>query len=70
MTSRDNIPERFRQRIQEAKEQQLEELNLSNHLGADDSQKLTQILDEVFELTHFNSSAKTNQNMIGMNLII
>ncbi len=52
MTSRDNIPERFRQRIQEAKEQQLEKLDLSNDWKADDSQKLTQIPDEVFELTH------------------
>ena len=45
MTSRDNIPERIRQRIQQAKKQQLEQLDLS--FG-----QLTQIPDEVFELTH------------------
>ena len=42
--SLDNIPKRFRQRIQEAKEQQLEELDLSYG-------ELTEIPDEVFELT-------------------
>ena len=50
--NQDTIPERFRQRIQEAKEQQLEELDLSSDYWAEDSQKLTQIPDKVFELTH------------------
>ncbi len=43
--SQDTIPEFFRQRIQAAKEKQLEELDLSNA-------KITQIPDEVLELTH------------------
>ena len=50
--SQDNIPEHFRQRIQEAKEQQLSELDLSNPYFAEDSQKLTRIPPLVFELTH------------------
>ncbi len=50
--SQDTIPELFRQRIKEAKEQQLEELDLSNEWNTAASQKLTQIPDEVFELTH------------------
>ena len=39
--SQDTIPERFRQRIQKAKEQQLSELDLSNPYLAEDSHKLT-----------------------------
>ena len=50
--SQENIPERFRQRIKKAKEQQLEELDLSNELDANYSEKLTRIPDEVFDLTH------------------
>ncbi len=50
--SLENIPERFRQRIQAAKEQQLEELDLSYDLDADEKEKLTQIPDEVFDLNH------------------
>ena len=42
--NQENIPKRFRQRIQAANEQQLEELDLSN--GG-----LTEIPDEVLELT-------------------
>ncbi len=45
MCHQDPIPERFRQKIQEAKEQHLEELDLSDG-------QLTKIPDEVFELTH------------------
>ena len=48
----DNIPERFRHRIQEAKEKQLEELDLSNYWKTDDKDKLTKIPEEIFELTH------------------
>ncbi|MGK7937635.1 MAG: COR domain-containing protein [Xenococcaceae cyanobacterium] len=61
--SLDTIPERFRQRIQEAKEQRLEELNLSNEWYADDSQKLTQIPDEVFELTHLKKLDLKSNNI-------
>ena len=50
--SQDTIPERFLQRIKEAKEQQIEELNLSNYYLTKENQKLTHIPDEVFELTH------------------
>ena len=50
--SQDNIPQRFLDRIKIAKEQQLTELDLSNDLSATDDQKLTQIPDTVFELTH------------------
>ncbi len=45
--NQDTIPERFLQRIKEAKEHQIEELDLSNG-------QLTQIPDEVFELTHLH----------------
>ena len=46
--SQDNIPERFLQRIKQAKELKLvEELDLSNDWNADDSQKLTRIPDAV-----------------------
>ena len=48
----DNIPEHFRHRIQEAKEKQLEGLDLSNNRNADDKDKLTEIPPEVFELYH------------------
>ena len=47
-----DIPEHFRRRIQEAKEKQLEELDLSNDYRTDDKYKLTEIPEEVFELTH------------------
>ena len=50
--SQENIPEVFRQRIQTAKKRQLESLDLSSYHWAEDSQKLTQIPEEVFELTH------------------
>ena len=43
-----DIPERFRQRIQEAKEKHLEELDLSSN----DREKLTEVPPEVFDLTH------------------
>ena len=48
----EDIPERFRQKIQEAKEQQLEELDLSNNGNTDYKDKLTEIPEDVFELTH------------------
>ncbi len=48
--SQDTISQHFRQKIKEAREQQLFELDLSyDYYG---SEKLTQIPDEVFELTH------------------
>ncbi len=51
--SQDNIPERFLQRIKQAKKPKLiEELDLSNDWNTNDSQKLTRIPDAVFELTH------------------
>ena len=59
----DNIPERFRLRIQEAKEKQLEELDLSNEWNADDKDKLTEIPAEVFELTRLKF-LKLNYNSI------
>ncbi len=54
--SLDNIPKRFRQQIQEAKEQQLEELDLSN--GG-----LTEIPDEVFKLTHLKELNLSNNRL-------
>ncbi len=48
--SQDNIPEHFRQRIQAAREQQLEELDLSAGWGS--REKLSQIPNAVFELKH------------------
>ncbi len=51
--SQDPIPEFFRQRIQTAKEQQLEVLDLSSychHFGR--QTQLSRIPDKVFELTH------------------
>ena len=48
----DNIPEHFRLRIQEAKEKQLEKLDLSNKYRAINSNKLTIIPKEVFTLKH------------------
>ena len=59
----DNIPERFRHRIQEAREKQLEELNLSNDWNTDNKDKLTEIPEEVFELTHLKM-LKLNNNLI------
>lgn len=49
------IPERFRQRIREAKQKQLEQLDLSNNLLVDDSQKLTIIPVSVLKLNHLKS---------------
>ena len=48
----DDTPEHFRKRIQEAKEQQLEELDLSYYWNTDDPDKLTKILEEVFDLKY------------------
>ena len=50
-----DIPERFRQRIQEAKDKQLEKLDLCDSFLADDKDKLTEIPPEVFELTHLKT---------------
>ena len=44
------IPEHFRRRIQQAKEKQLEKLDLSNDWNTNDNEKLTRIPDEVFQL--------------------
>ncbi|MDJ0687379.1 MAG: COR domain-containing protein [Xenococcaceae cyanobacterium MO_188.B32] len=48
------IPERFLEKIKEAKERELEALDLSSY-DLDDREKLTIIPDEVFELTHLKS---------------
>jgi hypothetical protein len=45
-----NIPEHFLKKIQEAKEKQLKELNLSCGLNTPDEQKLILIPAEVFVL--------------------
>jgi Leucine-rich repeat (LRR) protein/GTPase SAR1 family protein len=45
-----NTPQRFLEKIREAKEKQLKELDLSNHSGTDNKEKLTEIPAEVFEL--------------------
>ena len=59
-----DIPERFRLRIQEAKEKHLEELDLSsNDYGSNEREKLTEIPPEVFELTHLKI-LKLDQNQI------
>ena len=50
------IPQRFRERIQEAREKQLEELDLSGG-------KLTQFPDEVFDLTHLKKLDLRNNNI-------
>ena len=50
------IPQRFREKIKEAKEQQLEELDLSYG-------QLTQIPDEVFELIHLKKLDLNNNNI-------
>ena len=44
------IPEHIRQKIQEAKEQHLKELDLSNDWGNKEEKKLIEIPAEVFEL--------------------
>ena len=49
--SKNNIPEHFLEKIKEAKEKELEELDLSSY-EADNREKLTIIPDEVFELNH------------------
>ncbi len=50
--SQDNIPQRFRERIKEAREKQLEELDLSTNYYSNFSQQLTQIPHIIFELNH------------------
>ncbi len=45
-----NTPQRFLEKIREAKEKQLKKLDLSNGWGTDDKEKLTEIPAEVFEL--------------------
>ncbi|MEH2256825.1 COR domain-containing protein [Nostoc sp.] len=45
-----NTPQRFLEKIREAKEKRLKELNLSNDWNTDDKEKLTEIPAEVFEL--------------------
>ena len=58
-----DIPEHFRQRIREAKEKQLEELDLSNHYGTDDKDKLIKVPPEVFELTHLKVLKLSNNTI-------
>ncbi len=50
-----HIPPKFQARIKEAKEQGLTKLDLSNDLGTDDADKLTEIPAEVFELKQLES---------------
>ncbi|MCW5312506.1 GTPase [Nostoc sp. KVJ3] len=45
-----NTPQRFLEKIREAKNKQLKELDLSNHLGTHNKEKLTEVPAEVFEL--------------------
>ncbi|MCL6750454.1 leucine-rich repeat domain-containing protein [Nostoc sp. CCCryo 231-06] len=45
-----NTPQHFLEKIREAKEKQLTELDLSNDWGTNDKEKLTEIPAEVFEL--------------------
>ncbi|MEH2356125.1 COR domain-containing protein [Nostoc sp.] len=45
-----NTPQRFLEKIREAKEKQLKELDLSSNRRTDDKEKLTEIPAEVFEL--------------------
>ncbi|MEJ6480822.1 COR domain-containing protein [Nostoc punctiforme UO1] len=45
-----NTPQRFLEKIREAKEKQLKELDLRGTLGIDDKENLTEIPAEVFEL--------------------
>ncbi|MEH2421179.1 MAG: COR domain-containing protein [Nostoc sp.] len=45
-----NTPQRFLEKIREAKKKKLKELDLSNDWGTDDKEKLTEIPAEVFEL--------------------
>ncbi|MFW9258680.1 hypothetical protein, partial [Nostoc sp. CALU 546] len=45
-----NTPQRFLEKIREAKNKQLKELDLSNHWFTYDKEKLTEIPVEVFEL--------------------
>ena len=49
--SKDIIPEHFLEKIKEAREKELEELDLSSY-EANNREKLTRIPEEVFELTH------------------
>ena len=44
------IPRRFRERIQAAKDKKLKELDLSNNYRSRDDEKLTEIPTEVWEL--------------------
>ena len=59
---KDNIPYPFQQRIQEAKEQQLEELDFSYELTIF-RPRLDKIPDEVFELTHLKKLDLSNNNI-------
>ncbi|MCC5625361.1 hypothetical protein [Nostoc sp. CHAB 5715] len=45
-----NTPQRYLEKIREAKKKQLKELDLSNVWGTDNKEKLTEIPAEVFEL--------------------
>ncbi|MBG1245009.1 COR domain-containing protein [Nostoc sp. NZL] len=45
-----NTPQRFLEKIREAKEKKLKELNLGNYLGTNSKEKLTKIPAEVFDL--------------------
>ncbi|MDJ0535953.1 MAG: leucine-rich repeat domain-containing protein [Xenococcaceae cyanobacterium MO_207.B15] len=59
----DNIPKVFQQRIEQAQEQQLEELDLSYDYYYFYSIRLTHIPDEVFELTHLKKLNLSNNNI-------
>ena len=64
--SQDTIPQYFRQRITEARDKKLSELNLSSESYSYSSKKLTQIPDEVFELTHLKKLNLSNNQLTNL----
>ena len=58
-----HIPENFRRKIQEAKENQLKVLDLSSTYNTEDQDKLTKIPDEVFGLTQLEVLILTNNKI-------
>ena len=58
------LSERFQKKIQEAREKQLESLNLSNDYLTADEDKLTEIPEEVFELKHLKVLTLSNNKIL------